>query len=113
MRDFATLESITPILEEIRTRYTADRHPVILKSLNCIALLKSRTTRDALAIRTPENGGFYYSGPAARALLKELKSWTEAAETEPGELDAWLYREESRIMEAIRSALIKEYGRTI
>ena len=111
MKAFYTPEHIAPILEEIRNEWKPETAPEVLAALNCEALLNRKRSRDYMAIRTPEKGGFYYTGKAARHLLRELAAWTEAAETEPGELDGWMYAEERRIMEAVRAALIEEYGR--
>lgn len=110
MKDFTTPEYITPVINEIFENYKPIRgNSAALKSLNAIGLLKKKKGREYIAIRTPGAGGFYYfSGKAIKALLKELDSWTAAAETEPGELDTWKYREENRIQEAIRAGIIKK-----
>lgn len=110
MKAFYTPEHIAPIMDEIRRGWKPTGSKAAREYLHCEALLQKRGGRDFMAIRTPEKGGFYYTGPAARQLMKELAEWTKAAETEPGELDAWSYQEERRIMEAIRAALIDEYG---
>ena len=109
MKDFTAAEYIRPIVEEIKERYTPDYTPAALEMLNCIVVLKRIRSRDALAIRTPDKGGFYYSGPAARKVYKALADYAAAAETEPGELDRWTWEEHKRIQEAIRAALIQEY----
>ena len=111
MKAFYTPEHIAPIMDEIRRTWKPTGSKAAREYLNCKALLQRRGGRDFMAIRAPEAGSFYYSGPAMKALLKDLTEWTEAAETEPGELDAWMYHEERRIMEAVRAALIEEYGK--
>lgn len=110
MKAFYTPEHIAPILAEIRAFYTPVNNPAALAALDCIALLQKNRSREYKAIRTPEKGGFYHSSRATKELFGELAAWTEAAETEPGELDDWRHAEERRIMEAIRAALIEEYG---
>ena len=110
MKAFYTPEHIAPIMDEIRRTWKPTGSKAAREYLHCEALLQKRGGRDFMAIRIPERGGFYYTGPAARQLIKELAEWTKAAETEPGELDRWLYQEEQRIMEAIRAALIDEYS---
>ena len=42
-------------------------------------------------------------------LFSEIAQFAEAAETYAGELDGWMYAEERRAMEAVRTALIDEY----
>ena len=110
MKAFYAPEYIKPVLDEIRILYKPTGSPAAFKALRCKAILQKRTGRDCIAIREPDEGGFYYSGPAMRELLKAAQEWSEAAETEPGELESWLYQEERRIMEAVRQALINEYG---
>ena len=112
MKTFTTPEYITPIIEEIKTTHTASYSPATLAALNCIVLLKKNRSRDALALRTPKKGGFFYWSETVKALYKDLESWTQAAETEPGELDRYMYTEHKRIQEAIRAALIETYSRT-
>lgn len=114
MKSFATPKYITPVLEEIKARYTPEYSPATLAALNCAVLLKRNRTREYIAIRENDRS-FYYSdngrSAAMKALFADLKAWTEAAETYAGELDGWSYQEERRIMEAVRDALIKEYGK--
>lgn len=111
MKDFTTPEYIAPIMDEIRTLYKPITDRATCTCLDCIVLLQKRTSRDALAVREPSKGAFYYSGPAARDLFRKLDEWTQAAETEPAELDRWKWYEQKNIMEAIRTALIDEYRR--
>lgn len=109
MKTFATPEYIKPIIDEIKANYTPENSPATLAALDCVALLHKIGSRDYMAIRTPEKGGFYYHGKATKALFSDIEAWKEAAETEPGELDRWMYAEERRAMEAVRAALIDEY----
>ena len=109
MKDFTTLEYITPIIEEIKAAYTPEYSPAVLSALDCIVILNKKRSRNSLAIRTPDKGGFYYSSPATRKVYKALAEYAASAETEPGELDRWTWKEHTRIQEAIRAALIKEY----
>ena len=110
MRRFDTPENIAPIFAEIKAFYTPVNNPAALVALDCVALLQKNRTRNYMAVRTPERGGFYYHSRVTLELFKELDAWTQAAETEPGELDAWRYQEEHRIMEAVRAGLIREYA---
>ena len=112
MKTFTTPDYINPIIEEIKTTYTASYSPATLAALDCIALLKKNKSRDALALRTSDRCFYYSEGPAIRALYKTVAEWTKAAETYPGELDLWEVREHKRIQEAIRAALIETYTRT-
>lgn len=109
MKDFTTPEYITPIIEEIKTEYSPEYSPAALSALDCIVILNKKRSRNSLAIRTPDKGGFYYSSPATRKVYKALAEYAAAAETEPGELDRYTWEEHKRIQEAIRAALIKEY----
>jgi hypothetical protein len=109
MKTFATSAYIAPILEEIRTNYKPENSPATLAALDCVALLHKIGSRDYMAIRTPEKGGFYYHSKATKVLFADIEAWKEAAETEPGELDGWMYAEERRAMEEVRAALIDEY----
>jgi len=109
MKDFTTPEYITPIIEEIKTEYIPDYSPAALSALDCIVILNKKRSRNSLAIRTPDKGGFYYSSPATRKIYKALAEYAAAAETEPGELDRYTWNEHKRIQEAIRAALIQEY----
>ena len=111
MKTFTAPAYLAPIMEEIRTIYKPITDETTRACLNCVVLLQKKTSRDALAVREPSKGAFYYSGPAARDLFRQLDEWTAAAETEPAELDQWKWREQSRIMEAIRAGLIEEYRR--
>ena len=111
MKTFTAPAYLAPIMEEIRTIYKPITDPTICNCLNCVVLLQKKASRDALAVREPSKGAFYYSGPAARDLFRQLDEWTEAAETEPAELDRWKWYEQKNIMEAIRTALIEEYRR--
>lgn len=110
MKTFATPEYIKPIIDEIKANYTPENSPATLAALDCVALLHKIGSRDYMAIRTPEKGGFYYHSKATKVLFSNIEAWKEAAETEPGELDKWFYNEEKRILDAIRVALIDEYG---
>lgn len=109
MKTFATPEYIKPIIDEIKANYTPENSPATLAALDCVALLHKIGSRDYMAIRTPEKGGFYYHSKVTKALFSDIEAWKEAAETEPGELDGWMYAEERRAMEAVRAALIDEY----
>lgn len=109
MKDFTTPEYIIPIIEEIKTAYTPEYSPAALKALNCIVILNKNRSRDCIALRTPDKGGFYYSSPATSKVYKALTNYAAAAETEPGELDRYIFEEHKRIQEAIRAALIQEY----
>lgn len=109
MKDFTTPEYIAPIIEEIKTEYSPEYSPAALRALDCIVILNKKRSRNSLAIRTPDKGGFYYSSPATRKVYKAVADYAAAAETEPGELDQWTWKEHTRIQEAIRAALIKEY----
>lgn len=109
MKDFTTPEYINPIIEEIKTEYSPEYSPAALKALDCIVILNKKRSRNSLAIRTPDKGGFYYSSPATHKVYKALAEYAAAAETEPGELDRWTWKEHTRIQEAIRAALIQEY----
>lgn len=111
MKHFTTPAFIAPIMDEIRTLYKPITDRATRTCLDCIVLLQKRTSRDALAVREPSKGAFYYSGPAARDLFRKLDAWTEAAETEAGELTRWKWTEQKNIMEAVRTALIDEYRR--
>ena len=114
MKRFDTAAHIAPVLNEIKALYTPEYGGTVLKALDCVVVLNKRHTRDAIAVRTPDKGSFnYYSGNAIKALFKDLAAWKRAAETYQGELDAWSYQEERRIMEAIRTALIKEYAKPV
>ena len=108
MKDFTTPEYITPIIAEISALYTPVINPAVNKALNCNMLLQHNHSRNALVIR--ENETFYYSRGAARELLQEVKSYAETAETYPGELDRWTWDEETRIMSAVRDAIINKYA---
>ena len=100
--------NIDPVINEIFDTYTIETsNQAALESLHCIAILQSKKSRDCIALRTPEKGGFYYSGPAARELFKKVSSFVEAAETYPGELHYYGQKERREIMEAIRAGLIK------
>lgn len=105
MKDFTTPEYITPIINEISALFTPITDRVITTALHCDLLLQNNHSRNAYAITAGEP--FYYRG--TKALLQELKSYAETAATEAGELDAWMYREESRIHEAIRDTLLATY----
>lgn len=109
MKTFATPEYIKPIIDEIKANYTPENSPATLAALDCVALLHKIGSRDYMAIRTPGKGGFYYHSKATKALFAKMEAWKEAAETEAGELDGWMYAEERRVMETIRAALIDEY----
>ena len=114
MKRFYTAEYIEPVISEIKTLYKPVYSQKVLKALDCKVLLQKRNARDSIAVRTPDKGGFnYYSGNAIKALFKDLAAWKQAAETYQGELDAWSYQEERRIMEAIRNALIREYAKPV
>lgn len=110
MRKFYKPEDIAPIIEEINTLYTAEKHPAALAALDCVAILQKKKSRDCIALRAPHKGGFFYYSETVRQLFKELDDWTEAAETEPGELYLWKLEEMDRIQDAIRMALIAKYG---
>jgi len=109
MKDFTTSEFLNPILTEIKAFYTPIIDKTVNAALNCDMLLQSNHTRNAYIIRTGESFYYYSTSPATKTLYKELDEYTKAAETEPGELDAWKYAEEKRIQNAIRDAIIKEY----
>lgn len=112
MKDFTTPAYIAPIMDEIRTLYKPITDRATCTCLDCIVLLQKRNSRDAYAVRTPDKGAFYYSGPAVKHLFKQIDEWTQAAETEPGELDRWQWYEHQQIQEAIRAGLIEKYGGT-
>lgn len=109
MKRFDTAAYIAPILDEIRSIYKPVYTPEALKALDCIVLLQKRKGRDCYALRTPDKGAFYYYGESMKNLFSEIASYAEAAETTTGELDGWMYAEERRAMEAVRTALIDEY----
>ena len=113
MKRFDTAAYIAPILDEIRSIYRPVYTPEALNALDCIVILQKRKSNDCLVIRTPDKGSFYYTGngrsEAVKKLFSEIASFAEAAETEPRELDGWMYAEERRAMEAVRTALIDEY----
>lgn len=109
MKDFTTKEYIKPIIDEIKRKYTpAKASKAALDCLHCIAILKRNGTRECIALRPGEPFFIWQHIETVKELYSTLQSWTEAAETEPGELDAWMYREEDRIQAAIRDALIYE-----
>lgn len=105
MKAFTTLDHITPILQEITANYTPIYNPPA--SMDCIILLQKNGSRDALAIR--ENGPFYITCKAMTALYKQIETYTEAAETYPGELHTWSIDEKHRAQTATRDAIIKHY----
>lgn len=109
MKDFTKPEYITPIMDEIRELYKPVYTPRTLNALDCIVLLQKRKGRDCFALRTPDKGAFYYYSESMKNLFSEIAQFAEAAETYIGELDGWMYAEERRAMEAVRTALIDEY----
>lgn len=109
MKRFDTAANIAPILDEIRSIYRPVYTPEALKALDCIVLLQKRKGRDCYALRTPDKGAFYYYGESMKNLFSEIAQFAEAAETYTGELYGWMYAEERRVMEAVRTALIDEY----
>ena len=110
MKDFTTPEYIQPIIDEIETHYTARAD--FNKFLNCKVIFTKKGTNTAFCVR--ENAPFYYSMDGRSAALKKLHAiildYSNYAATEPGELDAWYYREQERIQDAIRDALILKYS---
>lgn len=106
MKKFYTPEYIAPIIDEIKSKFEPETRPEVLKALNAKLLLKNKKSNDYRVIRET---CFFYYGEATRKLYKELDTWTEAAETEPGELDTWKYKEQDRIQEATRKAILNEF----
>lgn len=109
MKDFTKEKYIKPITDEIKRKYSPVKaSKAALDCLHCIAIIKRNGTREYIALRPGEPFFIWEHIETVKELYKALQSWTEAAETEPGELDSWMYREEDRIQAAIRDALI--YG---
>ena len=110
MKDFTTPEYITPIIKEIESNYTADTNPA--PAMNCKVIFTKKGTRTTFCVR--ENTSFYYSMDGRSAALKNLHAiilkYSNAAETTPGELDSWYYRELERVQHAIRDTLILKYS---
>lgn len=75
MKDFTTPEYIAPIIEEIKTEYSPEYSPAALSALDCIVILNKKRSRNSLAIRTPDKGGFHYSSPATRKVYKALADY--------------------------------------
>ena len=109
MKDFTTSEHITPILEEIKSRFLVHDESIITNYLKCIIALEDPATRQLYPV-TPEKELYINNLEAYRAACKDINSFCEAAETYPGELDTWKSNEQNRVFLAVRDALIKEYS---
>lgn len=110
MKEFTTPEYITPIIGEINAFYTPIIDKTVNAALNCNMLLQSNHTKNALVIRAGQPFYYYAGSPTTKELYRELKSYAEAAETYPGELDRWMWDEKTRIQNAIRDAILAKYA---
>ena len=109
MKDFTTLEYITPVIEEIKEKYLLlNPDQTVKKCLNCVGLLRKKSTNEYIALRTGGPFFIWEHITTIKKLYKDLQTWVMAAETYPGELDTWRYREENAIQHAIKNQLINE-----
>lgn len=111
MKDFTTSEHITPILNEIKSRFLIITDPATKQYFNCILALKDPATRQLYPVTSGKD--LYISNlKSYSAIVKDINLFSTAAEVYAGELDTWSSQEKSRIFLAVRDALIKEYSQT-
>ena len=109
MKDFTTSDYITPILTEIKKDFYLTTDEATRNYFNCSLLLTHATTRSAYLV-SPEKSLYIPGLKSFRKLCINIQDYTTAAETTPGELDAWMGNELNRVFLAVRDALIKEYN---
>lgn len=108
MKDFTTTQYISPILEEIKSTYTAATDDITTHYFKCSLVLKHPITRECYPVKA-ENDFYIPNLRSYKDIVKKINAYTAAAETYPEELNTWNYREKTRVFYAVRDALIKEY----
>ena len=106
MKDFTTLEHITPALIEIKNKYQIKSDSIYKEYFNCDLLLKKNIGNDCIILNRSKD--LFIPGiESIQTIFKAIDAYTEAAETYTGELNIWNYKEKQRVYNTIRDRLIE------
>ena len=106
MKDFTTSAYITPALIEIKNDYQIKKDSIYKEYFNCDLLLKKKAGNDCIILSRSKD--LFIPGiESIQTIFRAIEAYKEAAETYPGELNIWSYREKQRVYNTIRDRLIE------
>ena len=106
MKDFTTSAYIDPAIIEIKKKYQIKSDSIYKVYFNCDLLLKKNIGNECIVIEHNKDL-FIPNLDSIQTIFNAIEAYTEAAETSPGELGIWNYREKTRVYNAIRDRLIE------
>lgn len=106
MKDFTTSAYIDPAIIEIKKKYQIKNDSIYKEYFNCDLLLKKKAGNDCIILSRSKD--LFIPGlDSIQVIFNAIEAYTEAAETYPGELGIWNYREKARVYNAIKDRLIE------
>lgn len=106
MKDFTTSAYIDPALIEIKNKFDLHTETLYKEYFNCDLLLKKKAGNDCIILSRSKD--LFIPGiESIQTIFRAIEAYKEAAETYPGELNIWSYKEKQRVYNTIRDRLIE------